>query len=89
MIQSTTESGLDRVLAPVADCLTPEVARKIIDARVDRGLQARLDELARKANSGTLTEIERAEYEEYIDGLDLLAILKAKAGLFLAEQRNP
>jgi hypothetical protein len=45
--------------------------------------------LGKKANFGTLTETERAELEEMVDALDLLAIFKAKARLMLIEaERN-
>jgi hypothetical protein len=86
MIQATHESALQRVLAPVTDCLTPEVARRIIDARLDPAVQRRLNKLAPKANLGTLTDTERSEYAALIDGVDILAIFKAKARLLLSEQ---
>jgi hypothetical protein len=41
-------------------------------------------ELADKANTGTLTEQERAEYEYYIDVDDVIGLLKAKARSLLA-----
>jgi hypothetical protein len=63
----------------VASCLTPDVAQSIVAIGIDPQTQARLDELADKANRGTLTEQERAEYEEYVEGMDLIGILKAKA----------
>ena len=70
---------LDRFLDPVANCLTPDVAQSIVSIGIDAQTQARLDELADKANLGALTEEERVEYEEYIEGMDLIGILKAKA----------
>jgi hypothetical protein len=38
-----------------------------------------LDELAAKANAGTLTAAEMREYREYVEGIDLVGILKGKA----------
>ena len=70
---------LDRFLDPVVSCLTPDVAQSIASIGIDAQTQARLDELADKANLGALTEEERVEYEEYIEGMDLIGILKAKA----------
>ncbi|HUE16442.1 MAG TPA: hypothetical protein VMR25_19870 [Planctomycetaceae bacterium] len=70
---------LDRFLDPLTDCLTPDVARRIVDLKIDPSLQSRLDELAQKANAGTLSAEELQEYEEYVDGIELVAILKAKA----------
>jgi hypothetical protein len=74
-----TASTLDRFLDPIAACLTPEVAQRIVDLRTDERTKARLEELRAKANEGTLSEAERAEYEELVDGFDLFSILKAKA----------
>jgi hypothetical protein len=70
---------LDRFLDPVADCLTPAVAERIVGVPVDPQTQRRLDELADKANRGELTEEEREEYAEYVEGMDVVGILKAKA----------
>jgi hypothetical protein len=78
---------LDRFLDPLTDCLTPDVARRIVDLRIDPSLQSRLNELADKANAGALTPGEIREYQEYVDGIDLVGILKAKARLSLA--RHP
>ena len=61
---------LDRFLDPVTDCLTPAVAERIVGVRVDPQTQTRLDELAEKANLGQLTEEEREEYTEYVEGMD-------------------
>lgn len=70
---------IDDILAPVADCLTPEVAKRIADLRLNSGTQARIDELAEKANEGLLTPDERAEYADIVEGLDFVGILKAQA----------
>lgn len=69
----------ERVLNPFSECFTPEVAQKIADFRADRATHARLDELAAKANEGLLTDTERAEYDAYIEVIDFIAILQAKA----------
>ena len=45
-------------------------------------------ELRVKANDGTLSEAERAEYEELVEGLDLFSILKAKARAVLAKHAS-
>ena len=43
---------MDRVLDPFMDCFTPEVARKVANLRADAETQARLENLAQKANEG-------------------------------------
>jgi hypothetical protein len=79
---------LDRFLDPLTDCLTPDVARRIVDLKIDPSLQLRLDELAEKANAGTLSVVELQEYEEYVDGIDVVGILKAKARLSLVRHSS-
>ena len=75
---------LDEVLEPVARCFTPEVARQIASLRASPTLQARLDDLAQKANEGTLSAAERANYEAFVEAIDLVGILQAKARKILA-----
>jgi hypothetical protein len=78
-------TALDEVLDPVARCFTPDVARRIASLRADPSLQARLDELAYKANEGQLSEDERERYTAYVEALDLIAILQAKARKIVAD----
>jgi hypothetical protein len=70
---------MDRVLDPLAACLNREAAVSIIDLRIDPEIQARVEILAERANEGTLTPEERAEYLSYVEAADLLAIFKLKA----------
>ena len=77
-------SYLDRMLEPVGDCLTPEVAHRLIQLRADPQLQARIDELADRCTEGALTEEDGFEYETYVRAGNLIAILQAKARKLLA-----
>lgn len=74
----------DRILDPLADCLTREVAARILEVRLDPDIQARADELAAKANEGVLTAEDRAEYELLIEKADLLGVFKSLARQVLA-----
>lgn len=67
--------------------LTREMAEAIVNRQPDARLVARVAELGRKADDGTLTEEERDEYKDLIDAGDLIALLKTKARRFLDE--NP
>ena len=69
---------LAQCLKPLEECLTPEVAQKILAFRVSAEMQARIDELADKCNEGELTEEEAAEYDRYVDAIDMVAVLKAQ-----------
>lgn len=86
MITAPTTEILNSILEPVTECLTPEVAQKILAVRLDPRVQALLDELAEKANEGLLSEAEREQYGLYIEALDLVAIVKAKARAALARR---
>ncbi|MBU4398186.1 MAG: DUF896 domain-containing protein, partial [Planctomycetes bacterium] len=60
---ATVDTGyLDRLLAPVTQCFTPEVAERLVALRADAETQARIEELAGKANEGELSPDELAEY---------------------------
>lgn len=77
---------LDRFLDPVTQILPADTARQILELSIAPELQARLDELAEKANQGTLSAEEREEYAEYVEGLDLIAVFKLKARAALRRQ---
>ena len=44
-----------------------------------------IDELRRKANEGALTAEEAAEYKDFVEALDVISIIQAKARRYLAE----
>lgn len=70
---------LDRLLNPVRDVLTPEVARAIAGLRADSATQDRLDDLAERHHEGRLSADELAEYEALVNGINLISVLQAKA----------
>ncbi len=76
---------LNRLLDPLGQLLSPEVARRLVDYRFDAKSQTRIDKLARKCNEGQLTDGERREYETYVQTLDFIAILQAKARSILKQ----
>jgi hypothetical protein len=87
MIAATPQSAFDQVFDSLAECLTPEIAQRIVDIRLDPKIQARLDELAVKANEGTITAEEDAQYAAFIEAIDILGIFKAQARSIL-ERRH-
>lgn len=70
---------LDRIISPFAECLTEDAARKIVAMRADATTQKRVDELADKANEGTLDHDERTEYDRYLAAFHFVTIMQAKA----------
>ena len=77
--------GLAKIPDPVAQCFTPEVAKRVAELRADPTVQARIEELAEKCNEGTITPEEMAEYDAYIQAMDVIAALQKKARTLLVQ----
>jgi hypothetical protein len=75
---------LDRLVDPLSQCLTPEVARRVLNLRADPKLQAIIDALAEKSDKGILTLKEQAEYANYVSFGTFVALLKSKSRQLLA-----
>jgi hypothetical protein len=81
-----TLNYLDRLLDPIVESFTPAVARRIVNLRADAELERRVAELRQKANEGTLSDQEDAEYKDFVESVDVISILQAKAQRFLAHR---
>ncbi len=81
-----TTSYLDRLLDPLTEAFTPKVATALLELRADFELEAHISELREKANNGALTPAEDADYKNFVEALDLISIMQAKARRFLANQ---
>jgi len=79
-------SYLERLPEPLAEAFTPKMASALLRLRADCELEGHIDELRRKANAGTLTPAEDAEYKDFVEAVDLISIMQAKARRFLARQ---
>jgi hypothetical protein len=77
---------LDRLLEPLAASFSPEVAAKVAALRADDAMQSRIDYLAERSNEGLLTVEEREEYATYLNAIDVVAVLQAKARSILRRQ---
>ena len=89
MSTSYSTDVLDRVLDPFMECLTPEVARNIADLHAQAQAQARMEELADKANEGQLLPDELAEYDRYREAFHFVTVLQAKARRLLQREASP
>ena len=78
-------SILDRLLTPVGDCLTPDVARHLVGLCASPEVQARLDALADKSTEGQLSAEERAEYATAVSAIEFISVLQAKARRLLQQ----
>ena len=77
---------LDRLLDPLTDALTTESASALLNLRADPEVEARIEGLRRKANEGTLSPEEDAEYKDFVEAVDIISIMQAKARRFLSRQ---
>ncbi len=78
-MQPTIINTLDSLLDPFAGTLSRDAARFIAEFRADSATQAHVDELAEKANQGTASPQELAQYEQLVDAATLIGIMQAKA----------
>jgi hypothetical protein len=81
-----TTSYLDRLLDPLTEAFTPKMASALIELRADAEMEAHITELRLKAKKGTLTPEDEAEYKDFIEAVDLISVMQAKARRFLARQ---
>jgi len=79
MGSAAISSVLENLLDPLSRCLDEESSRRIVEFRISPALQARLDVLADRANEGTATAEELAEYDSIVTATDFISILKVKA----------
>jgi hypothetical protein len=53
---------IEQLVGPLADCLTPESARRLLALKPDPALQARIDDMATRHTEGRVTPEEQAEW---------------------------
>lgn len=80
-----SQSAFHRGTAPLFALLSAEQTRQLAELQGDPELEGRLTELAEKANEGSLSESDRAEYEAYIEANNLLSVLQAEARFRLTQ----
>ena len=76
--------SVDTTLGKFVDHLirgfTPELAKHFAELpKPNPEFQARLDELAEKANEGILSLEEAREYDKYVEYMDFIALMRLKA----------
>lgn len=76
---ATAHDALTDLLDPLGNCMTPDVAQKVIHLRASNAANERMGFLADKSAAGTLTAAEREEYEACVSAGTFIAILQAKA----------
>jgi hypothetical protein len=87
-MKAKVRSVLDRVLTPLENSLTPEVAKVLVNLRADKVLQRRVDRLADKNTAGRLTAKEHEEYTAIVQASNVIAMMQAKARAMLTAQQK-
>jgi len=82
----STINYLDRMLQPITEAMSLDFANKLISLRADEELLSHIEQLREKANHGTMTAEEEAEYREFVEAVDVISILQAKARRVLAKR---
>lgn len=77
---------LDRLLDPLTGALTPESASALLNLRAEPEVEARAQDLREKANEGTLTPLEEVEYKDFVEAVEVISIVQAKARRLLSHQ---
>lgn len=86
----SVETTLEKFVNHLTRGFTPELAKHFSELPLpDPEFQARLEELAGKANEGKLSETEEREYDRYIELMDFVVLMQLKARSRLAESRGP
>jgi len=83
---ATAQPILNELLDPLGECLTPEVAQRIVRLRAPESVQTRVEELAAKSTENRLSKQERHEYDALVSVGNFIAILQAKARRLLRDR---
>jgi hypothetical protein len=89
MANGGTTAVLDEILEPVTQAFSREVAEALVRVKASDSVQAQITELAEKCSEGRLTADERSRYESYVNAVDLISLLQAKARVWLLRHASP
>lgn len=76
---------IEELVAPLGRCLTPEVARQVVQLRASPELDLQIQELGRKCNEGQLTPEEQSDYETIARFMKFISVLQSKARVLLKD----
>jgi hypothetical protein len=66
------------LLDPLTEAFTPKMASALLELRAGSELEAHIGELRQKANDGTLTPGEDAEYKDFVEAVDLISSMQQR-----------
>ena len=84
MTTSLEPTALGRLLRPMSQSMSRELARELVSLKVEEDTQQRYEYLATGRREGTLTTYEEAELQDLVQVNSVLSMLKVEARLLLA-----
>lgn len=88
-MHQAADATLERFVDHLLRGFTPELAKHFAELpQPNVEFQTRLDELADKANEGTLSVDEAKEHDTYIELMDFVALLRLKARSYIPNSTN-
>ena len=88
-VDPASHGVLSELLEPIGRMMPVDFARELASLKATPEIQARLQVLADRNTEGNLSDGERAEYLSYVDAIDVISLLQAKARAVIARQANP
>lgn len=89
-MNSHNNTTLEKFVEHLTRGFTPELAKHFAELpEPNPEFQMPLDELAEKANEGTLSPVEAREYDKFVEYMDFVALLRLKARLRSYSSPNP
>ena len=88
MAEGNETTALQRLLRPLSQKLTVELARALVSVQADAETQAIYDDLAERRTEGRLSPPEQVELESIVRANTLLGVLKTEARAFLAHAKQ-
>jgi hypothetical protein len=89
MVASVETSIWERLVDPSWSHLGPEAAQAILQIRFQQHDVDRMNQLAARAQTGALTEVEQNELDTYIRIGRMVSVLQSKARMSLKRPGNP
>jgi hypothetical protein len=78
-------TALEKLLRPLPEHFTADLARALVNLRADAEVQSRYDQLSDKRTEGTLSSVESEELEAMVRANTLLGLLQAEAQSVLSK----
>ena len=88
-MSESSDTTLEQFIDHLTQGFTPELAKHFAELpEPNPDFQTRLDELAEKANEGTLSPAEGHQYDTFVEYMDFVALMRLKARARVSNSSN-